>query len=80
MCPPLPLTSMLRTSSLTDSSAGATQIVVEYDGVDDGGGCSGDSNRNVHPTSINVPSKGSARSTWYHLLEAQDELINGLIN
>ena len=30
--------SMLRTSSLTDSSTSATQITVEYDGVDGGGG------------------------------------------
>ena len=29
---------MLRTSSSTDSSTSATQIVVEYDGVDAGGG------------------------------------------
>ena len=33
-----PLTSMLRTSSSMDSSTSAAQIVVEYDGVDDGGG------------------------------------------
>ena len=33
-----PLTSMLRTSSSTDSSTSATQIAVEYDGVDGGGG------------------------------------------
>ena len=30
--------SMLRTSSSTDSSTSATQIAVEYDGVDGGGG------------------------------------------
>ena len=30
MCPPSPLTSMLRTSSSTDSSTSAAQIVVEY--------------------------------------------------
>ena len=33
-----PLTSMLRTSSSTDSSTSVTQIAVEYDGVGDGGG------------------------------------------
>ena len=38
----VPLTSMLRTSSLRDSSTSMTQIVVEYDGVDNGGGRSGD--------------------------------------
>ena len=31
-----PLTSMLRTSSSTDSSNSATQIAVEYDEVDGG--------------------------------------------
>ena len=43
----MPLTSMLRTSSLTDSSTSMTQIVFEYNGVDDGGGCSGDSDKNL---------------------------------
>ena len=38
MCPPTPLTSMLRTSLSTDSLASAAQIVVEFDGVDAGGG------------------------------------------
>ena len=33
-----PLTSMLRTSSSTHSLTSATQIAVEYDGVDGGGG------------------------------------------
>ena len=33
-----PLTSMLRTSSSTDSSTSVTQIAVEDDGVDGGGG------------------------------------------
>ena len=33
-----PCTSMLRKSSSTDSSFSAAQIVVEYDGVDAGGG------------------------------------------
>ena len=41
----MPLTSMLRTSSSTDSSASAAQIVGEYNEVDDGGGRSGDSDR-----------------------------------
>ena len=36
MCPPAPPTSMLRTSSSTDSLTNAAPIVVEYDGVDDG--------------------------------------------
>ena len=33
-----PLTSMLRRSSLMDSSTSVTQIAVEYDGIDSGGG------------------------------------------
>ena len=41
--------SMLRTSSSIDSSTSVTQIVVEYDGVDDGGGRSGDFDRKFHP-------------------------------
>ena len=36
---------MLRTSTLTDSLTSATQIVVEYDGVDDSGSQSGDFDR-----------------------------------
>ena len=40
--------SMLRTSSSTDSSTSMTQIVVEYDGVDNGGGRSGDFDRKFH--------------------------------
>ena len=36
---------MLRTSSLKDLSASATQIVVEYNEVGDDDGCSGDSNK-----------------------------------
>ena len=37
-----PLTLILRTSSSTNSSTSMTQIVVEYDGVADGGGRSDD--------------------------------------
>ena len=33
---------MLRTCLLTESLTSTTQIMVEYDGVDNGGGCSGD--------------------------------------
>ena len=47
MCPPTPLTLMLRMSLSTDSSTSA--IVVEYDGVDDGGGRSGDFDRKFRP-------------------------------
>ena len=36
---------MLRTSTSTDLSTSATQIVVEYDEVDDGVGRSGDPDR-----------------------------------
>ena len=49
MCPPAPLTSMLKTSSLTDSSTSTTQIVVEYNGVGDGGSCRGVFDRRFHP-------------------------------
>ena len=38
MCLFAPLTSMLKTSSSTDSSISTTQITVEYDEVDSGGG------------------------------------------
>ena len=33
---------MLKTSTSTESSISTTKIVVDYDGVDDGGGRSGD--------------------------------------
>ena len=36
---------MLKMSSSTDLSTSATQIVVKYDGVDDGSGRMGDSDR-----------------------------------
>ena len=49
MCPPAPLTLMLKTSSLTDSSTNAAQIMLEYDGIDDGGDRNGDFNRKFHP-------------------------------
>ena len=42
MCPPAPLTSMLKTSSSINSSTSTTQSVVEYDGIDDDGSHSGD--------------------------------------
>ena len=41
--------SILRTRSSTDLSTSVAQIVVEYNGVDDGGGCSGDSDRKCSP-------------------------------
>ena len=40
---------MLRTCSSKDSLTSVTQIVVEYDGVDDGDGCSGDFDKKFHP-------------------------------
>ena len=40
---------MLRTSSSTNSSTSAAQIVVEYDGIDDGDGRNGDFDRKFHP-------------------------------
>ena len=57
LCPLTPLTSMLRTSISTNSSTNLTQIVVEYDGVDDGGGRSGDFDRK---TSTSTDSSASA--------------------
>ena len=33
---------MLKTSLSIDSLISGIQIIVEYDGVDDGGGCNGD--------------------------------------
>ena len=32
---------MLRTSLLTDSSTSATQIIIDYDGIDSDSGCNG---------------------------------------
>ena len=61
---------MLRTSSSTNSLTSVTWIVVEYDGVDDGGGRSGDFDKKFYP---------SYNSRITHL-DAQDKLINGLIN
>ena len=63
---------MLKTSLPTDLSTSAAQIVVEYDGVDDGGDRSGDFNRKFH-----LRLRYGSRATH---LDAQDELINGLIN
>ena len=48
-----PLTLVLRTSLLTDSSASAAQIVVEFDGVDTGGGGGGKSIKKVVKKSKN---------------------------
>ena len=39
---------MLRMGSSTNSSTSMTQIVFEYDGVDDGGGRNGDFNKKFH--------------------------------
>ena len=39
---------MLRTRASTNSSTSVTQIIVEYDGIDDGGNCSGDFNRKFY--------------------------------
>ena len=68
----------LRTSASTDSSTSPTQSVVNYDEVDDGGGCNGDADRKCHSTSIEVSSKASVRCATH--LDVHDELINGLIN
>ena len=45
VCLPAPPTLMLRTTSPTDSSTSAAQIVVEYDGVGNSNGRNGDFNR-----------------------------------
>ena len=42
----------------------------KIDGIDDGDGCSGDFNRKFHPS----------YDSYITHLDAQDELINGLIN
>ena len=42
ICSPALCTLKLRTSASTDSSVNATKILVDFDGVDGGGGCSGD--------------------------------------
>ena len=39
--------SILKTSSLTDLSASATQFMFDYDRVDDDGGCNSNSNRKL---------------------------------
>ena len=49
-----PLTSRLRTRASMDSSISAAQIVVEYDGVDGGGGAVGKSVKK----SVKKSSKG----------------------
>ena len=71
MCPPAPCISRLRTSTSLDSSTSAIQVVVEYDGVEDGGR-SGDFDRKFRPR-----LQYGNRATH---LDAQDELINRLID
>ena len=73
MCLLALLISRLRTSTSTDSSVSAAQIVVEYNGVDGNGGCSGNINRKVCFLRVQYNS-----CTSY--LDAQDELIHILIN
>ena len=53
-CPPAPFTSMLRTSSSTNSSTSAAQIGIDYGGVDDGAITS------MLRTSISTDSSASA--------------------
>ena len=43
----MPLTSILKMSSSIDSLTSLTQIVVDYDGVDYSGDCSGDFNKKI---------------------------------
>ena len=45
MCPPALRALMLKTSLSTDSSVRAAQFPVDYNGVDDGGGCNDNSER-----------------------------------
>ena len=65
ICPPAPRTSMLRTSSSTDSSTSLTQIVIDYDGVDDGGGCSGNFNRKTS-TSTDISASAAQIGVDYN--------------
>ena len=59
------LTSMLKTSSSTNSSTSAAQIVIEFDGVDAGGGAggkSGESCQKVKESSNVKKSKNRQKS------------------
>ena len=67
-----PLTSMLRTSSSTDSSTSMTQIVVEYDGVDDGGGRSGDFDVTFQVTRRRSGHCSSARTVAFNCASEAD--------
>ena len=49
MCSSTLLISMLKTTSSIDLSTSATQIVVEYNEIDDDGDCSDDFNQRFHP-------------------------------
>ena len=63
---------MLKTNSLSDLSTSATQIVVEYNGVNDNSGQSGNFDKKFH-------SRLQYNSRITHL-DTQDECINGPIN
>ena len=62
------LTSRLRTSSSTDSSTNATQIVIEFDGVDAGDGGGGKSSKScqkVEESSKSPKSRKNCKSHWF---------------
>lgn len=42
-------TSILKTNSLTDLSTSVTQIMFEYNRIDNSGSCNGDFDRRFHP-------------------------------
>ena len=79
---------MLRTSTSTDSSTSATQIVVEYDGVDDGGGRSGDFDRKFHqPLTSRLRTSSSTDSSTsvtqsvvkYDEVDASDKSVKKVV-
>ena len=65
-----PLTSMLRTSSSTNSSTSATQIAVEYDEVDGGGGKSVTKSSKVYKSQ--KPEKSQRSSVRRNVYQSTD--------
>ena len=63
MCPPTSCTSRLRTSASTDSLINAIKIVVDFDGIDDCGGRSGDFDETFQVTRWRSKQYSSARTT-----------------
>ena len=63
---------MLITSSLTDSLTSMTQIVVEYDRVDDGSSCSGDFNVTFQVTRWRSGHCSSAKTVAFNCASEAD--------